>query len=599
MKAKKKSDLAVLLDYAGNYKVLTFLGLILSGIAMVLGMGPYICIWLVARELISVAPDWTRAADIGRYGWMAFAFAVAGIVVYFAALMCTHLAAFRTQSNIRKKGMAHLMKTPLGFFDSNASGLIRNRLDGAAAETETLLAHNLADITGSVTMFISMIIIMFAFDWRMGAACLMAAVISVISMCTMMGGKNARILQEYQAAQDGISKAGTEYVRGIPVVKVFQQTVYSFKAFKEAIEDYSKKAESYTDGVCRVPQSINLTFTEGAFVFLIPAAIFMAPAAYASGDFPGFVTNFAFYAVFSAIISTALARIMFAASGIMLAGSALKRISEVMDAPVLTVTDNPVSPKDNSVEFNDVSFTYEGADLPAIDHVSFRVEPGQTVALVGPSGGGKTTAASLIPRFWDVSSGSVKVGGVDVRETDPHDLMDRIAFVFQNNRLFKASILENVRSARPEATRGEVMKALSAAQCDDIIRKLPQGIDTVIGTEGTYLSGGEQQRIALARAILKDAPIVVLDEATAFADPENEALIQKAFGELTKGRTVIMIAHRLSTVVGADKIIVLENGHVIEEGTHTELIKADGMYSRMWADYNKAVKWRISAGEVA
>ncbi|MCR4907965.1 MAG: ABC transporter ATP-binding protein/permease [Lachnospiraceae bacterium] len=594
MKEKKKSDLSVLLGYAGNYRGLTFLGLALSGIAMVLGMGPYICIWLVARDLIDVAPDWTAAADAGRYGWMAFYFAVAGIIVYFAALMCTHLAAFRTASNIRKQGMAHLMKTPLGFFDSNASGLLRNRLDGAASETETLLAHNLADIVGSITMFLAMVIMMFIFDWRMGAACLLAAVISVIAMFTMMGGKNAKLMQEYQAAQDYMSKAGTEYVRGIPVVKVFQQTVYSFKAFKEAIEDYSRKAELYTDGVCRVPQSVNLTFTEGAFIFLVPAALFLAPVALRNGNFAGFVTNFVFYAVFSAIISTALARIMFAASGMMLASTALKRIAEVMDAPVLKITDNPKTPADNSVEFEDVSFTYSGSELPAIDHISFRVESGQTVALVGPSGGGKTTAASLIPRFWDVTSGTVRVGGVDVRETDPHVLMDRIAFVFQNNRLFKASIFENVRASKPDASREEVRKALSAAQCDDILEKLPKGMDTVIGTEGTYLSGGEQQRIALARAILKDAPIVVLDEATAFADPENEALIQKAFAELTKERTVIIIAHRLSTVVGADRIIVLENGHVVEEGTHNALIKKNGRFSHMWEDYNQAAKWRIA-----
>ncbi len=598
MNEKKKSDIAVLLDYAGNYKGLTFLGLALSGVAMVLGMLPYICIWLVARDLIAVAPNWTEAVGVGRYGWMAFGFALAGIIVYFAALMCTHLAAFRTASNIRKQGMAHLMKTPLGFFDSNASGLLRNRLDGAAAETETLLAHNLADIVGSATMFIGMIILMFVFDWRMGAACLLAAVISVGAMFTMMGGKNAKLMQEYQAAQDHMSKAGTEYVRGIPVVKVFQQTVYSFKAFKEAIEDYSKKAEQYTVGVCQVPQSINLTFTEGAFIFLVPVAVIIAPGALSSGDFAGFVTNFAFYAVFSAIVSTALARIMFAASGMMLASTALGRISQVMEAPILKISDTPKEPKDNSVEFRDVTFTYDGADVAAIDHVSFKVKPGQTVALVGPSGGGKTTAASLIPRFWDVTSGEVIVGGVDVRDADPHVLMDHIAFVFQNNRLFKASIFENVRAAKPDATRDEVQKALSAAQCDDIIAKLPKGMDTVIGTKGTYLSGGEQQRVALARAILKDAPIVVLDEATAFADPENEALIQKAFGVLTKGRTVIMIAHRLSTVVGADKIIVLDNGQVVEEGTHDELRQKDGMYSRMWRDYNQAVKWRISAGEV-
>ncbi len=597
MKEKKKSDIATLLEYAGSYKALTFLGLTLSGIAMVLGMLPYICIWLVARDLIAVAPNWTLATGVGKYGWLAFIFSIAGIVVYFAALMCTHLAAFRTASNIRKQGVEHLMKAPLGFFDSNASGLLRNRLDGAASETETLLAHNLADIVGSATMVIGMMVLMFVFDWRMGAACLLAAVISVAAMFTMMGGKNAKLMQEYQTAQDHMSKAGTEYVRGIPVVKVFQQTVYSFKAFKEAIEAYSKKAELYTIGVCQVPQSINLTFTEGAFIFLVPVAVLIAPGALKSGNFAGFVTNFAFYAVFSAIVSTALAKIMFAASGMMLASTALGRIAQVMDAPVLKITDSPKAPKDNSIEFENVSFTYEGADIPAIDHVSFKVEPGQTVALVGPSGGGKTTAASLIPRFWDVTEGTVYVGGVDVRDTDPHVLMDKIAFVFQNNRLFKASIFENVRAARPDATRQQVEKALSAAQCDDILAKLPNGMDTVIGTEGTYLSGGEQQRVALARAILKDAPIVVLDEATAFADPENEVLIQKAFGVLTKGKTVIMIAHRLSTVVGADKIIVLDNGHAIEMGTHDELKRNNGMYSRMWTDYNQAVQWRISAGE--
>ena len=594
MKEKKQSDLSVLLGYAGSYKKLTFLGLGLSAIAMILGMAPYLCIWLVARDLIAVAPDWTRAEGIGRYGWMAFAFAVAGIAVYFAALMCTHLAAFRTASNIRKQGMTHLMETPLGFFDSNASGLLRNRLDGAASDTETLLAHNLADIVGSAAMVLTMLTLMFVFDWRMGAACLLAAVVSVAAMFYMMGGKNAGLMAEYQAAQDVMSKAGTEYVRGIPVVKVFQQTVYSFKAFKQAIEDYSAKAEHYQGDVCRVPQAINLTATEGAFVFLVPVALLLAPGALRGGNFAGFLTDFAFYAVFSAIVSTALAKIMFAASGMMLASTALGRIAQVMNAPTLEVTDDPQTPRDNSVEFKDVSFTYDGAELPALDHVSFRVEPGQTVALVGPSGGGKTTAASLIPRFWDVSSGAVEVGGVDVRQTDPHLLMDQVAFVFQNTHLFKASILENVRAARPDASREEARAALSAAQCDDILEKLPDGMDTISGTRGTYLSGGEQQRVALARAILKDAPIVVLDEATAFADPENEALIQKAFARLTEGRTVIMIAHRLSTVVGADRIIVLDAGHVVEQGTHDELLKANGLYARMWEDSKQAVQWKIS-----
>lgn len=593
MKEKKKSDLWALLDYAGSYKGLTFVGLGLSGIAMVLGMLPYICIWLAMRELIDVAPDWTLATGIATYGWMAFAFAFAGIIVYFAALMCTHLAAFRTASNIRKEGMKHLMKTPLGFFDSNASGLLRNRLDGAVSETETLLAHNLADIVGSVVMLISMLVLMFVFDWRMGASCLLCAVISIVAMFSMMGGKNAGLMAEYQAAQDTMSKAGTEYVRGIPVVKVFQQTVYSFRAFKQAIEDYSDKAEHYQADVCKMPQAVNLTFTEGAFIFLVPAVFLLMPGAYSNGNFAAFITNFAFYAVFSAVISTALARVMFAASGAMLAQTAMGRINQVMSAPVMEISDHPQEPKDNSIEFKDVSFTYDGADSPALSHVSFTVAPGQTVALVGPSGGGKTTAASLIPRFWDVTDGQVSVGGVDVRNMEPHVLMDKIAFVFQNNRLFKASILENVRAARPGASREEVEKALLAARCEDIMEKLPNGIDTVLGSEGTYLSGGEQQRISLARAILKDAQIVVLDEATAFADPENEMLIQKALANLTKGRTVVMIAHRLSTITGVDKIIVLDEGKLAEEGTHQQLVENGGMYAGMWDDYNKAINWHI------
>ena len=591
----KKSDVAVLLDYAGSHKRLTFLGLSLSAVSMLLSMVPYLCIWLAARDLIAVAPDWTQAQSVARYGWLAFGTAFGGIVLYFGGLMCTHLAAFRTAANIRKRGVAHVMNAPLGWFDANASGLIRGRLDAAAADTETLLAHNLADIVGTIVLFVAILVLMFVFDWRMGCACLLAAMISILTMFAMMGGKNAQIMAEYQAAQDRMTKAGTEYVRGIPVVKIFQQTVYSFKAFQQAIEEYSAKAEHYQADVCRVPQSINLTVTEGAFVFLVPVALFLAPGALAAGNFTGFVADFAFYAVFSAIISTALARIMFASSGIMLAGTALGRIRMVMDAPELKMPELPKAPQNSRVEFKDVSFTYDGAETPALSHVSFTAEPGQTVALVGPSGGGKTTAASLIPRFWDVTSGAVQVGGVDVRDMDPHVLMDQIAFVFQNSRLFKASILENVRAARPEATREQVFAALMAAQCGDILEKLPKGMDTMIGTEGTYLSGGEQQRVALARAILKDAPIVVLDEATAFADPENEALIQKAFVQLTKGRTVIMIAHRLSTVVGADKILVLDQGRLVEQGTHKQLTADGGLYARMWADYNRAIQWKITS----
>lgn len=599
MEKKKQNAIIALLGYAGNYKVLTFIGLTLSAISMLCSIVPYVCIWLVAKDLIAAVSDFSKVQNVETYGWIAFGFAVLGIVLYFIGLICTHLAAFRTAENIRKIGMNHIMKAPLGYFDNNASGLIRGRLDSAANDTETLLAHNLADIVGTIVLFVGMVILMFIFDWRMGAACLLSAVISIIAMFSMMGGKNAQLMAEYQAAQDRMTKAGTEYVRGIPVVKIFQQTVYSFKTFKKAIEEYSDKAEYYQAKVCRVPQSINLTFTEGAFIFLVPIAIFLIPGALHNGNFSDFITNFVFYAVFSAIISTSLAKIMFASSGIMLASTALSRIDLVMKAPTLEKCVNPKEPEDNSVVFKDVSFTYEGSSIPALSHISFKVEPGQTVALVGPSGGGKTTAASLIPRFWDVDEGVVAVGNVNVKEIDQHVLMEQVAFVFQNTKLFKTSILENVKIANPNASDDDVMQALKAARCEDIIEKLPNGVNTIIGNEGTYLSGGEQQRIALARAILKNAPIVVLDEATAFADPENEVLIQKALSVLCKDRTVIMIAHRLSTVVNADRIIVLEEGHIIEEGTHKELLDKNGLYHKMWIDYNQAVKWKITSGKEA
>ena len=597
MENKKKGSIMTLLDYAGNYKVLTFIGLVLSAISMLCSIVPYVCIWLVARDLIGAMPDYLYVQNLEMYGWVAFGFAIIGIIFYFIGLLCTHLSAFRTAENIRKIGMNHIMKAPLGYFDNNASGLIRGRLDSGANDTETLLAHNLADIVGTIVLFIGMVILMFVFDWRMGLTCLLSAVISILMMFSMMGGKNAKIMAEYQAAQDKMTKAGTEYVRGIPVVKIFQQTVYSFKSFQQAIEEYSDKAEYYQGKVCRVPQSINLTFTEGAFIFLIPVVILLIPEALNGGKIHELVTNFIFYAVFSAIISTALAKIMFASSGIMLANTALSRIDMVMKAPILEKCINPQMPKDNSVAFKDVSFTYQGSNIPALSHVSFQVESGQTIALVGPSGGGKTTAASLIPRFWDVDEGIVEVGHVNVKNIDQHVLMNQVAFVFQNTQLFKTSILNNVKIANPQASDEDVIKALQAARCQDIIEKLPDGVHTQIGKEGTYLSGGEQQRIALARAILKNAPIVVLDEATAFADPENEVLIQKALSVLCQDKTVIMIAHRLSTVVNADKIIVLKDGKIVEEGRHEELLNKHGLYHKMWNDYNQSVKWKITSGK--
>lgn len=599
--SRGRSAVSRLLDFAGPRKALTYLGCALSAISMVVGFGPYVCIWLVARDLIAVAPNWSTATSIAVYGWWALGLSVASILLYFAGLMCTHLAAFRCAANMRKRAAEHLMHTSLGYFDTHASGALRRVVDGCAAETEGMLAHKLPDTAGSVAMIMGMLVLFFVFDWRLGLACLVPVILSLICMFYMMGGRGMEFMTKYMGSLVKMNKTGTEYVRGIPVVKVFQQTVYSFKAFHDAIEEFTRLAQDYAVRWCRTPQSLSLTVINGVALFLVPVAILLAPG---EGDFGAFLANFAFYAIFSAVIPTAMTRVMFMSDALQSATDAVNRVEEVLAAPTIKAPAAPKEPADNSIAFEDVSFTYEGAHEPALSHVSFSVPAGSTVALVGPSGGGKTTAASLVPRFWDACAGRVLVGGVDVRSMDPHRLMEHVAFVFQTNRLFKQSVLENVRAARPDAAREEVVRALSAAQCDDIIEKLPDGVDTVYGAAGAHFSGGEVQRLMLARTIMKDAPIVVLDEATAFADPENEVKIQNAFSELASGRsgekrTVLMVAHRLSTVRNADKIVVLDAGRVAEQGTHDELLAAGGLYARMWADYERAVSWKITSEEVA
>ena len=599
--SKQPAPVGRLLAFAGPRRALTYLGCALSAVSMLVSFGPYLCIWLVARELISVAPDWGAATGIAGLGWRALGLSVLSILLYFAGLMCTHLAAFRTAANMRKAATEHLMHASLGYFDDHASGALRRVVDGCAAETESLLAHKLPDTAGSVAMVLGMLALFFVFDWRLGLACLASVVISLACMLYMMGGRGMDFMTRYQGALVKKNKTGTEYVRGIPVLKVFQATVRSFRTFHDAIEEFTRLAQDYAVKWCQVPQSLSLTVINCVAAFLVPAAILVAPG---EGDFAAFLANFAFYTIFSAVIPTAMTRVMFMSEAFQSAADAVSRVDEVLAAPVIEGPAAPQTPRDASVELRDVSFTYPGSEAPALDHVSVTVPAGSTVALVGPSGGGKTTAASLVPRFWDVGAGSVLVGGVDVRQMDPHVLMEQVAFVFQANRPFKASVLENVRAARPDATREEVLEALSAARCDDIVVKLPDGIDTVVGAGGVYLSGGEVQRLMIARAILKRAPIVVLDEATAFADPENEARIQAAFRRLARGadgsrRTVLMIAHRLSTVCGADKICVLDAGRVVEQGTHDELLAAGGLYARMWADYQKSVSWRISSGPAA
>ena len=588
MKQKKQSSLARILGYAGGHRNLTLLGCILSALSAVLGLIPYVCVWLAARDVLETWPALTGVSGSARWGWTAVWTAVISIALYFAALMSTHIAAFRTARNIRRAAMAHVLKLPLGFFTGSQSGRLRKLIDDNAGLTEDLLAHKLPDLAGTIVTPIAAVLMLFLFDWKMGLLCLLTMVLALLSMCLMMGGKNAGFFHRYQKEIERMSGEAVEYVRGIPVVKMFQQTVYSFKAFYAAIKDYSDLASQYAMS-CRVGQTCFLTFINGTFALLIPAALLLA----SGGDVRTVLVNFIFYALFAPACGQMINRIMYMSEAVMEANEAVGRLDEILGQKPMEEPKVQKRSINAAVSFHHVTFTYPGAKRPALDDVTFSVRPGQVTALVGPSGGGKTTAACLIPRFWDVDSGSVSVGGVDVREMDTKDLMEQVAFVFQDTRLFKESLLENIRAARPQASREEVLSAAHAAQCDDILEKLPHGLDTVVGTKGVYLSGGEQQRIALARAILKDAPIVVLDEATAFADPENEHQIQKAFETLTKNKTVLMIAHRLSTVQDADNILVLSDGKISEQGSHESLLAEKGVYAAMWEDYQRSAQWKV------
>lgn len=538
-----------------------------------LSMLPFVCIWLVIRDLIHAfaAGDISLATGSAHYAWMAVVFAAASILIYFIALNCTHLAAFRTATNMRKSAIHHIVTLPLGYFSQNASGRLRNIIDDNAGLTEGFLAHQLPDLTGAAVMPVAVIILIFLFDWRLGICCLIPMGISVIFLKQMMGGDNAQFMGKYMTALETMNKEAVEYIRGIPVVKVFQQTIYSFKNFHAAIEEYEKFASGYALK-CRIPLTGFTVTLNGTFVLLIPVAMFILSGVSGQAAYENVVLDFLFYSLFTPVCATMMNRIMFASEQLMAAKSAVSRVDEILQEKPLKEPEHPLIPADASIVFSDVSFAYPGAKEKALDHISFEVPAGKTVALVGASGSGKSTAASLIPRFYDVQSGSVTIGGVDVRNIEKQELMKRVAFVFQNTCLFKDTLLNNIKAARPDATREEVLKAADEAQCKDIIDRLPDGLDTLVGTGGTYLSGGENQRIALARAILKDAPIIVLDEATAFADAENEHQIQLAFERLTQNKTVMMIAHRLSTIQDADLILVFKEGQIAERGTHEELV---------------------------
>ena len=598
MKKKNNAELSRMFEFAGNRHWLTIVGCILSGLSTIFSMIPFICIWFVIRDILHAMTkgDISLASASGHYAWLAVAFSLLSILLYFIALCCSHLAAFRTATNMKKEAMHHIVSLPLGYFSQNASGRLRKIIDDNAGLTEGFLAHQLPDLTSAVIMPIAVIILIFLFDFRLGICCLIPLAISVYFLKKMMGGDNADFMSGYMTALETMNKEAVEFVRGIPVVKVFQQSVYSFKNFHKAIEEYKNYASGYAI-CCRIPLTgFNVTLN-GTFVLLIPVAMMILAGATGQASAQKLFLDFLFYCLFTPICTTMMNRIMFASEELMAAKSAITRIEAVLQEKPLEEPKSPEEPKDASIVFEDVSFTYPGADNKALDHISFELPAGKTVALVGASGSGKSTAASLIPRFYDVQEGAVSIGGVNVQNIAKQDLMNRIAFVFQNTHLFKDTLLENIRASRPDTSREEVMKAAEAAQCKDIIDRLPNGLDTVVGNDGTYLSGGENQRIALARAILKDAPIIILDEATAFADAENEHQIQKAFEGLTRGKTVLMIAHRLSTIRDADMILVFDKGKIVERGTHDELIEQNGVYDSMWKEYQTQITWKVGKAQ--
>jgi ATP-binding cassette subfamily B protein len=583
---KKKPILQPLLAYAGKRKVLTYLSMVISGISQLLALVPFLYIWAILRDVI--AGDYSR---IAHYGWMAVAFAIATIVVYFGALMCSHLAAFRIAANMRKALMQHIMTLPIGFLDALGSGKVRKWVQESTQSTETYLAHQLPDKAGMYATMIGLAVLMFLFDWRMGLLCLGTVLLAIVVMVTLMTGPTLRRkLGEYNKALDAMSNEAVEYVRGIPVVKTFGQSVFSFKRFKESIDQYKQWVIAYTIDLRR-PMTLYTTFVNASFAVLIALTLTVVK----NGTYsPEFLLNLLYYIIVTPAIAVTLNRIMFASENEMIVAEALDKTGRILSIDPLSDPSDAKLPEDNEIRLRGVRFRYPESGRFAVDGLSLDITPGQKIALVGPSGGGKTTTASLIARFFDVTEGTITLGGVDIRHIRKKDLMDRISFVFQDSRLLKTSIFENVRLGRPDATQEEVLTALHKAQCDDILAKLPDGIDTVIGTQGTYLSGGEQQRVAIARVMLKGTPIVILDEATAFADPDNETRVQQAFTEMAAGsKTIIMIAHRLSSVTGADRIFVLEEGRVTESGSHKDLLEKGGKYAAMWKQYVESVKWNI------
>lgn len=587
---KKESSLSKLFAYAGKFRYLTIASWILSVISAWLALVPFYYIWRIMKEVLSVAPDFGKAAHLKEYGWAAVGFAILSMLVYVCALMCSHLAAFRVQANIRTSLMRHILTLPMGFLDKDGTGKIRKIVNESSAATETYLAHQLPDQAGAIATPAGLLVLLMVFDFRLGLLSLIPVVAAFLIMGTMTGQRMKDKMEEYQNALDEMSSEAVEYVRGIPVVKTFGQSVFSFKRFQTSIQKYEKWTIAYTKEM-RIPMTVYTTAINAVFAVLIAATFFFTR----NGADNTFLLNLLFYIIITPIITVTMNKIMYSSENQLIVADAISRIESILEKKPLPETVHAQEPENNSITFENVSFRYEDAGRDALHQINLAIKEGEHVAFVGPSGGGKTTLASLVARFFDITEGRILIGNKDVKEISSRQLMDMVSFVFQDSKLLKTSILENIRMGKKEATREEVMQALKEAQCEDIIAKLPDGIDTVIGSSGTYVSGGEAQRLSIARAMLKNAPILILDEATAFADPDNEAKVQEAFSRLSKGKTVIMIAHRLSSIVDADRICVLKDGSIAEEGTHETLLQKNGVYAHMWEEYNKSVQWKVGA----
>lgn len=546
-----------LLKFSGPFRITILLSAVFSAFSAVINLKAYLCVYGVAKVLIQSSGNFGALdlAAMKALGMQAVWYVCMGFGTYGMALLCSHISAYNTVARIRMQLIRHLGTLPLGYHILHPSGKQRKIIEKNTDNLEILIAHNIPDYVQSLVLPVAFLVFMFRYDWRLSLICLVPILIGFILLFSMLKGESSGFIGQVQKSGEDISNAATEYVRGIAVVKTFGQTASSFRRYQRAVKDYADFMTKYAFSMENA-FSLYTTIVNAVFLFLIPGGIVLYNL---GGGAEKTIMTFAFFAVLIPLVASILTKLMHSSSNLMLADASFTAIEEMLAEKPLAETKKLQVPQNGEICLNHVSFQYE-AGVKALDDVSLTIRPGTVTALVGESGGGKSTVANLIARFWDVSEGSVTVGGVNVRELDYADWMKHISIVFQDTNLFKMSVAENVAMYKPGASREEIMEALRQAQCEDILEKLPDGVDSVIGAKGVYLSGGEMQRIALARAILKDAPIVLLDEATAFADAENEYLIQRALDVLLRGKTVLMIAHRLQTIVHADQIIVMQRG---------------------------------------